>query len=143
MQRRIHCQHKKNQQSLIYQYVPRFRQSNKRNLNDLNFVQRSKINNHKQRSKSASRLSTRIRPKNECSSSATATATTTTATTTTSINVLNNAQPFECLAHATATSPANLSMIVKQSYKPLHAKSTQFNKNTIAVTKGTQAIYFI
>lgn len=46
---------------------------------------------------------------------------------------MNNSQH---LSHATPTSPANLSMIVSQSYKPLHAKSTQFNKNTIAVTKG-------
>ncbi|UJR09873.1 hypothetical protein I4U23_014095 [Adineta vaga] len=49
----------------------------------------------------------------------------------------------EHLSHATPTSPANLSMIISQSYKPLHAKSTQFNKNTIAVTKDThvKALY--
>jgi len=86
-------------------------------------ILRSKISNYKQ---TACRLSTRIRPKNECSSPSTE-------------------QPFEYLARATSTSPANLSMIVKQSYKPLHAKSTQFNKNTIAVTKDTfvKALYAI
>ena len=80
--------------------------------------QRSKIDNYKQRSKNACR----IRPKTQCSSS-------------TSPHPLSD-QPFEHLAQATSTSPANLSMIVKQSYKPLHAKSTQLNRNTIAVTKG-------
>jgi hypothetical protein len=64
----------------------------------------------------------RIRPKTECRSP--------------SATIHKNEQPFEHLAHATPSTPANLSMIVKQSYKPLHAKSTQFNKNTIAVTKG-------
>ncbi|CAF0923452.1 unnamed protein product [Rotaria sp. Silwood1] len=97
---------------------------------------RSKIYNYKQRSKSTCRLSTRIRPKTECSSSS---------TTATIAAIDNSEQSFEHLAHATSTSPANLSMIVKQSYKPLHAKSTQFNKNTIAVTKGTsvKALYSI
>lgn len=86
----------------------------------LSFVsQRSKIDNYKQRSKNACR----IRPKTECSSN-------------TPPTPLPSDQPFEHLAQATSTSPANLSMIVKQSYKPLHAKSTQLNKNTIAVTKG-------
>lgn len=45
--------------------------------------------------------------------------------------------PIQHLARATADCPANLTMIVKQSYKPLHAKSRQFNQKTIAVTKGT------
>ncbi|CAF2804324.1 unnamed protein product [Rotaria sp. Silwood2] len=92
---------------------------------------RSKIYNYKQKSKSTCRLSTRIRPKTECSSSTT--------------TIHNSEQPLEHLTRATSTSPANLSMIVKQSYKPLHAKSTQFNKNTIAVTKGTsiKALYAI
>ncbi|CAF3511144.1 unnamed protein product [Rotaria socialis] len=106
----------------------------------------SKIHNYKQRSKSSCRLSTRIRPKTESSSSSSSAAAATTTTTTTTRTVQNNnEQPFEQLAHATSTSPANLSMIVKQSYKPLHAKSTQFNKNTIAVTKGTpvKALYAI
>jgi len=51
----------------------------------------------------------------------------------------------EHLSSATPTSPANLSMIITQSYKPLHAKSTQFNKNTIAVTKDSivKALYTI
>jgi hypothetical protein len=49
---------------------------------------------------------------------------------------LENIDSYEHLSRATPTSPANLSMIISQSYKPLHAKSTQFNKNTIAVTKG-------
>jgi hypothetical protein len=49
---------------------------------------------------------------------------------------LENMNNYEHLSKATPTSPANLSMIISQSYKPLHAKSTQFNKNTIAVTKG-------
>ncbi|CAF5152583.1 unnamed protein product [Rotaria magnacalcarata] len=102
-------------------------------------ILRSKIYNYKQRSKSSCRLSTRIRPKTESSSSSSAA--TATATTPTVHN--NNQQPFEQLAHATSTSPANLSMIVKQSYKPLHAKSTQFNKNTIAVTKGILPLYSI
>ncbi|CAF1378075.1 unnamed protein product [Adineta steineri] len=95
-------------------------------------ILRSKISNYKQRSKSACRLSTRIRPKIECSSP--------------TANIHNNEQSlFEHLAHATSNTPANLPMIVKQSYKPLHAKSTQFNKNTIAVTKDTtvNALYAI
>jgi hypothetical protein len=49
---------------------------------------------------------------------------------------LENMNSYEHLSRATSISPANLFMIVSQSYKPLHAKSTQFNKNTIAVTKG-------
>ncbi|CAM2727699.1 unnamed protein product [Rotaria socialis] len=52
---------------------------------------------------------------------------------------LDNMSSYEHLSRATPTSPANLSMIISQSYKPLHAKSTQFNKNTIAVTKGSWA----
>ncbi|UJR36223.1 hypothetical protein I4U23_028955 [Adineta vaga] len=99
-------------------------------------ILRSKIHNYKQRSKSACRLSTRIRPKFECSSP--------------SANIPSNDQqqqqlPIEHLAHATSSTPANLSMIVKQSYKPLHAKSTQFNRNTIAITKDTtvKALYAI
>ncbi|CAF4287653.1 unnamed protein product, partial [Rotaria magnacalcarata] len=64
-------------------------------------------------SKSSCRLSTRIRPKTESSSSSSAATATATATTPTVHN--NNQQPFEQLAHATSTSPANLSMIVKQS----------------------------
>ena len=35
----------------------------------------------------------------------------------------------------------HLPMVIRQSYKPLHAKSMQFNKNTIAVTKGTRDIH--
>ncbi|CAF1053933.1 unnamed protein product [Adineta steineri] len=63
----------------------------------------------------------------------------------------DNEQPLEnmnsCkhLSRATPSSPANLSMIISQSYKPLHAKSMQYNKNTIAVTKDTtvKALYKI
>ncbi|CAF1673890.1 unnamed protein product, partial [Adineta ricciae] len=95
-------------------------------------ILRSKIQNYKQRSKSACRLSTRIRPKFESTSP--------------SANIVStDQQPIEHLAHATSSTPANLGMIVKQSYKPLHAKSTQFNRNTIAVTKDTvvKALYAI
>lgn len=49
------------------------------------------------------------------------------------LDTMNN---YEHLSRATPTSPANLSMVISQSYKPLHTKSTQLNKNTIAVTKG-------
>ena len=34
-------------------------------------------------------------------------------------------------------------MIISQAYKPLHAKSTQYNKNTIAVTKGMISMHVI
>ncbi|CAF0881823.1 unnamed protein product [Adineta ricciae] len=56
-----------------------------------------------------------------------------------------NGSSDEHLSNATPTSPANLSMVISQSYKPLHAKSTQFNRKTIAVTKGThvKALYKI
>jgi hypothetical protein len=49
---------------------------------------------------------------------------------------LEHMNDYEHLSRASPLSPANLSMIVSQSYKPLHAKSRQYNKNTIAVTKG-------
>ena len=53
------------------------------------------------------------------------------------IQPLDNMDSYEHLLRATPTSPANLSMIISQSYKPLHAKPIQLNdKNTIAVTKG-------
>ncbi|CAF1601770.1 unnamed protein product [Rotaria sp. Silwood1] len=79
----------------------------------------------KRRNKNSYNLSTQIQTNMEC------------------ITVDNHEQPlknmnsYEHLSNATPTSPANLSMIISQSYKPLYAKSTQFNKNTIAVTKGT------
>ncbi|CAF3618494.1 unnamed protein product [Rotaria sordida] len=87
----------------------------------------------KRRNKNSYHLSTQVESNMEC------------------ITVDNHEQPlknmnsYEHLSHATPTSPANLSMIISQSYKPLHVKSTQFNKNTIAVTKGTtvKALYTI
>jgi hypothetical protein len=106
-----------------YEFVTYHHTTSQKKSTKFNIL-RSKIYNYKQRSKSACRLSTRIRPKIECTSPSPP------------APIDNNEQPLEHLAHATSTSPTNLSMIVKQSYKPLHAKSTQFNKNTIAVTKG-------
>lgn len=50
---------------------------------------------------------------------------------------------FEHLLSDTSTLPVNMSSSVTQSYKPLYPKSKQFNRNTIAVTKGTlvKALY--
>ncbi|CAF4201871.1 unnamed protein product [Rotaria sp. Silwood2] len=87
----------------------------------------------KRRNKSSYHLSTEVQSNMEC------------ITVDNHERPLKNMNSYEHLSHATPTSPANLSMIISQSYKPLHVKSTQFNKNTIAVTKGThvKALYAI
>lgn len=108
---------------------------------------RSKIHNYKRRSKSACRLSTRVRPQTEGASSLPPAVPSLPPSQT--IAPPNDEPPsantncYDHLARSTPTAPANLSMIVSQSYKPLHAKSTQFNRNTIAVTKDSlvKALY--
>ena len=90
----------------------------RRHHRSVSSFQRSKIYGRKRRCRSASRSASaaHIEP--------------------TTVNPLENQSHYEHLSRATVTSPANLSMIVSQSYKPLHVKSSQLNKNTIAVTKG-------
>ncbi|CAF0860218.1 unnamed protein product [Didymodactylos carnosus] len=116
---------------------------------------RTKINDCKKRSKSACRLSTRIRPETETKSTGNyikktqhqgsfrkihvlSTITKEDLNTSTLATELNPTLSEKCggfyreLTLATRQCPAMLDMLVTQSYKPLHPKF----KETIAVTKG-------